>query len=55
MSKESNKGIEIKGVTPSIPDGSLRGVHVGDPAGEVKGSYKPPKLESPPPAPIKKK
>jgi len=56
MRKEPNKPVEIKSVTPSQPDGSIKGIHVGDPSTAVQGSYKPPTSQAPiPPPPTPKK
>ncbi len=53
MSKEGNKTNQLQGVTPTKPDGALKGVSTGD-TGSVKGSYKTPTSQAPPPPPPKK-
>jgi len=54
MSKDTNKPFEIQGVTPPAPDGSIRGIHIGDPTTEIQGSYTPTSQQDtplPPPPP----
>jgi hypothetical protein len=50
MSKTENNGNVIKAIPTLQPDGSIRGIKVGD-GGAVKGSYIPPKQVLPPPPP----
>lgn len=49
MSKETNK--PIQGATPPTTDGSIKGIHVGDPTRSAKGSYTPTQQDTPPPPP----
>jgi len=51
MSEDTNNPVEIQGVPPSAPDGSIKGIHVGDPTGEIHGSYKPIRQQDAPPPP----
>jgi hypothetical protein len=53
MSNEGKKSSEIKGTPPPSPDGSIRGIQIGDPK-SVKGSYTPTSQAPPPPPPKKK-
>ena len=55
MSDKGNRGHEIKGTPSQSPDGSIKGIHVGDPTPVVKGSYTPTSQAPPPPPPTKKK
>jgi hypothetical protein len=55
MSKEGDKPAAIKPVVATPPDGTIKGIHVGDTT-PVKGSYIPPTSNAPiPPPPAPKK
>lgn len=50
MSKEGDKPAAIKPIVTTPPDGTIKGVHVGD-TPPVKGSYIPPASQAPIPPP----